>query len=515
MPSHIKAFIVLMFLSIIVFAFAKESACIVDDCSEFRRRRNLWFALTASAFLSYNFWIYVGLTTIFITYTLRKETHKATLFLFLLFIIPPVSKVIPGFGGLNALFALNHIRLLSLLILFPVFLSMVGNKSNEKAKKSIVDIIVVAIIILGFILDFRYKTATDSIRSAFYGFTDTYIPYYVISRSFRTVSDFHRTFLYFTIAVGILSAVAIIEHLASWLLYQSLLNVLDLHSGLFKYSIRANSIRATASTGHSIVLGYLITIAIGFVLFLKSRLHSKSIYLLLLFVLLAGSFSTVSRGPWMGVLVLLIVFLLTGPYAIRKFLKWILLMSLFIPIIMTTQWGQHFIDLLPYVGTVESENIDYREILFDKAVTVIAHHPLFGSVNFLETPEMQELLRIQGGGIIDITNSYLGIALQGGLVTLGLFLGCFLFIIFGIYRSMRSLPKDNAEIHLIGRVLIATILSMLFILITVSQISVISIVTWSVAAMGVGYIRMVAELTRANKEKDFLSSRSKISAQYF
>jgi O-antigen ligase len=101
-----------------------------------------------------------------------------------------------------------------------------------------------------------------------------------------------------------------------------------------------------------------------------------------------------------------------------------------------------------------------------------------------------EALR-QGQGIIDIVNSYIGIALEMGLVVLGLFVAFFGLTLFGIYRAMRSIPDKDSEEYLLGRVLLATLLTIMIMIFTVSSISIIPIVYWAVAGLGVAYAQMI------------------------
>jgi O-antigen ligase len=129
----------------------------------------------------------------------------------------------------------------------------------------------------------------------------------------------------------------------------------------------------------------------------------------------------------------------------------------------------------------------------ESAWTVIKRHPWLGSVNFLQAPEMEELR--QGQGIIDVVNTYLGVALHSGLIGLVLFAGFFASVLLGIGRSLRVMKEKTSEEHLLGRALLATLAAVLFIIATTSSITVIPIVYWSLAAMGVAYAKLTREQT--------------------
>ena len=179
----------------------------------------------------------------------------------------------------------------------------------------------------------------------------------------------------------------------------------------------------------------------------------------------------------------------SGRYAVRSLFSLGLTSILLISLIAVLPGGERVINLLPFVGTTESENIDYREKLFTNSMIVIQRNPWFGSAEFIKAPEMDAMR--QGQGIIDIVNHYLGVTLKIGLVGLGLFVGFFTLILIGIYRAMRSIEDKDSEEYLLGRALLATLLAILLINVTVSSISFIPIVYWSVAGLGVAYAQML------------------------
>jgi O-antigen ligase len=107
----------------------------------------------------------------------------------------------------------------------------------------------------------------------------------------------------------------------------------------------------------------------------------------------------------------------------------------------------------------------------------------------MKTPEMEAMR--QGEGIIDIVNTYLGITLYDGFVGVGLFVAFFALTLLGIYRAMRSLPDRDSEEYLLGRVLLSTLLAILVMIFSVSTITIVPYMYWTVAAMGVAYSQMV------------------------
>jgi O-antigen ligase len=154
--------------------------------------------------------------------------------------------------------------------------------------------------------------------------------------------------------------------------------------------------------------------------------------------------------------------------------------------------GERMLNLLPFIGTTEKSTIDYRHDLITVSMINIQRNPWFGSVNYLEAPEWEPLYI---NHMIDIVNTYFQIALEDGLVALALFVGVFASVVLGLYRAMHSLLDKDSEEYLLGRALLATQLAILLIIFTVSNITIIPIVYWSVAGLGVAYTQMVRKQT--------------------
>src|SRR5438046_8698212 len=102
--------------------------------------------------------------------------------------------------------------------------------------------------------------------------------------------------------------------------------------------------------------------------------------------------------------------------------------------------------------------------------------PLFGGYDSLYSPALEELM--QGQGIVDIVNSYVGVGLQSGLVGLFLFVGFFIAAAVGILRGMRNLPDRTSELFLLGQTLLATLIGVMVSIFTVSSITVVPAVSW-------------------------------------
>lgn len=489
MPDHLRALIVILVLAGIVFAFARRPATDLIPYSDFTRRRNLWFALSILAFVSHSFWVYVGIAAIVLSIAQQRERNPLALFFLLLFLIPPASAQIPGFGLINYFFALDHIRLLALCILLPAFFALRKRADTLPFGRTWPDKLLGAYLLLTALLYLRETTLTDTLRQALYLFLDVFLPYYVASRALKEVGDFKDALLGFVLAAMVLALIGLFEFTRHWLLYNALIGALDMHWGYSGYLARGGSLRASATTGQAIALGYVISVAIGFYLFLQDAVRSRLQRRLGALLLAAGLFAPLSRGPWIGASAILALFIATGRSAVKRLTLLTLAAVLTLPLLAIIPGGQKVLDLLPFIGTVEKENITYRERLIDNALIVIQRNPWLGSVDYLNTPEMQSM--VQGQGIIDIVNTYIAVALEVGLIGLTLFAGFFATVLFSIRKAMRSFPNHDDEARRLGRALFATLAGILLTIFSVSSITVIPVVYWSVAGLGVAYVQMV------------------------
>lgn len=498
MPEYLRSLLIILILSTAFFSFAGRSASAIIGRDHFTARRNLWFGITIAAFLAHNFWAYTFIAILLLLYANRRETNPPALYFFVLFALPVASAQIPGLGLINYFFALSHTRILALFVLLPAFFSLIQKKDTLSFGRTGADRFLAAYLFLSAILDLRDSTITDTLRQIFYLFIDVFLPYFVISRSLRSLQNFKDALLSLVLAIMMLALVAVFEAYKQWLLYKPLISVLDLDAGMTKYLGRDGWLRVVATAGQPIALGYLMAIGLGFYLFLQRSFKQKFTRRLGIALLIFGLIAPVSRGPWVGAAVLLVVFIATGRNVTKRLMSLALVGLLTLPLLAVLPGGEKVINLLPFIGSTEKSTIDYRSRLITSSLIVIQRNPWFGSVDFLDAPEIQGLMG--GDGLIDIVNTYVGITLKSGFVGLGLFVGFFTLNIISVYRAMRSLPNEDSEEHLLGRTLLATLLATMVIIFTVSSISVIPITYWCIAGLSVAYAQMVRKETAYNEE---------------
>jgi O-antigen ligase len=491
MPEHLRSLVVIIALALIVFTFTRTAAFTFTSQENFIRRRNLWLSLTLTAFLAHNFWLYLLVATPLLIYSNRRDPNPIALFFSILFVLPLAIVPIPGMGLINFVFDLTHPRVLTLLILLPTFFYQIRQSETISFGRTAADKAFASYLVILTLTYLRDPNLTNFMRQIFYLLIDIFLPYFVISRSLKNLQNFRDALLSFVLATMIIALLAVFESYKSWLLYSPLTSVLGMQDAMTGYLGRDGLLRVVVTAGQPIVLGYLMMVGVGFYLFFQPYIKSKLMRRLGIALLIAGLIAPVSRGPWIGSAVMFSVFIATGPYAARRLFVLVIAVLIALPLIAELPGGERVINLLPYIGNTEKGGIEYREQLFHNSMITVQRNPLLGSDDFLNTPEMQAM--IQGEGIIDIVNSYLIILLRYGYLGLSTFMAFFAFTLLGIYRAMRSLSDKTSEEHMLGRVLLSTLVGILTTIVTVSSISYIPIVYLSVAGLGVAYAQMIKQ----------------------
>lgn len=475
-----------------MFALSKSPACaLACNPRDFERRRNLWLAIVATAFLAHNFWIFIIVTATMLLFILPREPNKLAIYFFILLVVPPFSQKVTGFGVISHFFEIDYLRLLALIVLFPAFLELRKQKDTALLGRSMPDKLILGYLILNFFLTMTVSSFTNTLRvSVFYGFIDIFLPYYVASRSMKNIQDFRDALMAFVVAAIAMGAIGMFETARYWLLYSGLDNALGFNWAYGNYLQREGAgLRAQGSTGQPIILGYVMAVAFGFFLFLKKLIPNATARFLGLAAIVAGLIAPFSRGPWIGAGIMLLVFVIMGKFPARRLIQVMLFAAMGFIALLMTPLSDKIIDLLPFIGNTEEANVTYRQQLLDVGIQVILQNPYFGAYNFFLSEEAQVL--VQGDGIIDLVNTYLAVGLGNGLVGLTLYLGFFITIAIGIFNKMKKIANKDNEFHILGQALFCTLIGILTIIFTVSSILVVPVITWSVAGLGAAYARML------------------------
>lgn len=492
MIQNLKALTVVLVLTLLLFYAAKPICLRFMALQDFERRRNIWLVLAATAFASPSIWIYFAVAFPIILLGARRDPNPAALYILLFYAVPDVIVRIP-FIGINYLFEIGHQRFLALLILLPVALNLLINRRDPDLKNiHLVDALIVGFILLQLIVFIPHESITNTIRRSVEMGIDT-LAYYVISRLRPSVEMLAELLCAFALGAALLVPVALFEFLKGWLLY---VNIAELwgNPNIFAYLFRGDSLRAQASAGHSLLLGYFFAMAFGVCLGLQKSKEPNTkawstVNILPCALMCLGLIATISRGPWLTAVVLLLAFTLLGKNSTSTLAR-LLLGALVIGVLVAfSPWSEEVISFLPFIGTVDADNISYRQKLIDTALILVWKNPIFGNVDVIS--EMEHLR--QGQGIIDLINGYVIVVLYYGFVGLAMYVGIYTLSIKAAYSALRR-AKDRSDAVLIqlGASLVACMVATLFFIATAGG----GVLTTILAAMLLAYSRVTENRCR-------------------
>jgi hypothetical protein len=483
MPEYLRALVVLLLVAPLIFYLGRKTfpESILEKNS-YDRRRNIWLTITCAAFLSQGFWIFVVLLSIALKYASKFEKNPVALFFLVLLAVPVLKVEVPGFAGIRSFIEIDYIRIITIAILLPVCVTEYKSRKNQPSSLARYEYFLVFYILLCLCLQALNDSFTGLIRAAIYWVVDVAIPYYAISRGVKDFKKFVEVVASIALSCFLVAAIATVEFFKSWLLYIPVNEALGISSTPF-YLQRGDYVRAIGPTGQAIALGFVLVIGMSAYSYLKKHSNNRWPYIIGLFILLMGEVASLSKGPWLGLMLFYCLYFLTGGQ-VRKFLSRALLTI--IPVVLflaTSEYGKKISAYLPFVGTLDTGSQTYRELLLEKSLEIIFENPFFGSTDFLL--QMEDLR--QGQGIIDLVNTYLIVALNTGLIGLGLYCAFFASVLLKLFRSI-----DQREIHsnknLLGRYLFSIMSSALLMIFAVSPIAQIPIYIWTLPALAYSFL---------------------------
>ncbi len=469
MPEYIRALIYLMILTLPVLFVAKKIAVPLVEEAEFNLWRNCWLAATWITFLSSSFFVFsLGMVALSI-YIHRNSKNPILLYIILMFVAPcvPIGVGVPGL--FNRIIDMDPPKLLALSLLMPVALQLARNPENRVVRPP--DICIIIFYIFISMLALRHGDFNTILRILPSYFFDIMLPYFVFSRSLRNGLDVNRMLLAFVVASMPLAAIGVFEIWKSWRVYYVVILQWDFFL-ITSYLFRDGMLRAATTSVEAIAFGFMCMTGAGCLLAIRAEKALNAWRHVALAILVAGLLSSVSRGPWVGFAICVLVILLANLRTAMK-LFFTALPGFVVLLLAHPPFIDRFVNLLPFVGSADKGSETYRSMLMESSLIVIGRYPLFGSDTFLKEPEMQRM--IQGQGLIDIVNSYLQIALSYGVI--GLFLFVMFTVILGV--GLASLYLRSKTTVLNYPAVLGLLTGILVTIATTSSVSVIPYIYWS------------------------------------
>jgi hypothetical protein len=496
MPVRFTALIYVLLIATPVFLYLKPIVTRFTSEADYLRRRNIWFALTVTGFLSPSFWLFALVAAPLLMWGGRKDSNPVAFYLLLMLVIPDTPVQIPVVG-INELFALNLYRLLSFFVLIPAAVRLRRSMDHPAAREfTTTDWLVLGFGALQLFLyvppdlphhQILHNSATNIIRQALLFYVDVYVLYYVVSRWCSTRQAVVDAMASFCVACAVLAPLAVFESVRHWLLYLDISVAWDVPVWVNAYLLRGHALRAQVTAGHAIALGYLLAVALGFWLYLSAHVPRRVPRIAITTLLVSGLVVTYSRGPWLGALVIYTLFTVLRPRAFTRAFQATMAALLLAWGLSFTEVGQRIANSLPFIGAAaESESAVYRQRLAVRAWQLFQQNPLFGDQ--LAVQKMEDLR--QGEGIIDLVNTYVQVGLFYGIVGLALFLSPVMFACFGAARQARRLQSHDPDFSSLGNTLAACELGTLVVIATASFGPAITNLFYVLLGLTVAFVRM-------------------------
>jgi O-antigen ligase len=118
----------------------------------------------------------------------------------------------------------------------------------------------------------------------------------------------------------------------------------------------------------------------------------------------------------------------------------------------------------------------------------------------------------QGQGIIDIVNSYIGVALPYGIIGLALFVAPSVYALLSSWTTSRQQAKVDLTSEATGRALAMSMVAILVVIGTVSHYFHIPIVHWMVVGLCVTYTASAPTWRRPRAATSTSTSQSPLGA---
>lgn len=488
MLQDIKTLIVVLTLGSFAFLFGQRIWLTVMSQEDFRRRRNIWYVLTIWAFLSPSFWLFCLIAIPIMVWAGQRDSNPLALYVFLLHIIPPVNFLVP-MVGVNYLFDINNYRLLTLTILLPYSMKLRHIKNPGQPTHpgfGFPYFLIFCFSTIQIVQLVPFEDPTNTFRRIFLMILDCFILIYAFSRGASSRSKIQEILGTYLLVLAVTAPIALFEAARGWLLYQGMVERWG--SPLASaYLMRGDALRAQLSAGHAMSLGYIMAIAFGIWIYLANSLKLPRLQTIAgAGWIWMGLIAAYTRSTWLTAIFIMFSFAFFMPRGMTRVFKMGFAGMILAGIVLATPFGGKIIDNLPFIGTVDSENVIYRQRLADAAWDVVERFPWFGTPHALDYLEHMR----QGQGIIDLVNVYATIAIFHGIIGLFLFCGYLLISFFRTWKRMNREKKADPETSALGACLLALLLGTFFFMATGSFGNGLAQLTWILSALGLAYGRL-------------------------
>jgi hypothetical protein len=466
-------FAVLCISGVAIYAFRRAFAGILS-LQEYRHAWTVLILATAAAFLCKFPVVFVSALACIAIYGAslvgRGAVGKIAVFLLLIVALPPIRLNIGGFGGINYLISLSHVRVLSLVLMGWAAIELAGTKRGPVANPFVpVDLLVVGYQLLRVGLQLPNSTVTTDLRMLVEASLDVLLPYFVVTRGLRSMSDLRFVSGHMLLGLAFCAAVGVGEFLSQHNLYSGLQSVYDIQWQLTYTLMRGGLLRVQAVAPQPIILAFMMVYGLGLACWLNvPRWRTPSVAAMLAAIVVA-LVATFSRGQWLAGGLLVIALL-----GMRRMSTGAFRILLVVAVLAGVGIKLANVDslVIAALGSVfgssdaDLSSIQYRQQLLDTSLALIKQSPWLGVPNY--AAQMQSLR--QGEGIIDLVNTYVAILLDAGVVGLTLFLLPYIVVVNRLLVALRPTGAAlDVPVNRFAAALVALSIACLFAIFTTSN----------------------------------------------
>lgn len=392
--------------------------------------------LPLAAWLLPNIWLLYGVMFATVPLLARTPRQVAPAYLFALLLLPALDTTVVI--GSVKLFEIGVHDSLALGAIFALF-----TRPGRARISFALDVPLLAVLLLLVTATARDTSVTNFIRVLVNNVLDCALPYYIVSRSIRTIDDLKLCMAYLAAAATVLAVILLYEVRSSWPMYNELHDHYQILMQLMVKS-RGGAMRAGGPFLESTSIAMVLTSCILATWLSRKAFRSTFHYSAVLAVLLAGLTAPQSRGAWIGLFIGTLVadFYRRRPGAAVRRVAVIGIVGA--ALFAIAPFSPYLSDTL---GMAEgsASTVDYRQRLFDRGMEEFWNSPIIG-YSPPETLSRLGDLR-QGEGIIDFVNTYIYFALMSGIVGLAIFIGAFVFYLARVWKCRRFLRFDDPDMN--------------------------------------------------------------------
>jgi hypothetical protein len=370
---------------------------------------------------------------------------------FVLIFVPMESRISLG------VFELTTQRLV-IVLLFLLYFTLGGNKeqngSNVSTPLLYLMLVHIAWCILSTIDSIVLIMSIKKLLSVVFEY---YLLYFIYWRSISRVQTIHKILMAIVVAILVCSIFGTYEAYRGWNL-SSLMgsSALSRFSGIGAESERGNRIHATF--GHAILYGTALAMAIVIALFLlgQARKHrTKALLWAGLMLMFLNIYKTSSRGPWLDVILGLLLFSIFGRNQLRRYVLVIVALSITVCIVRPGVWesveGIYFNTM--DTNTTQGSSYEYRYALMRVGTEAVLRSPTraiwgYGLESFYDLGLVADFLNMHYE-FLSCDSSWVELMVETGFV--GLFIIALLLMqpMLLAWKRFRSMGDSERNLMLV------------------------------------------------------------------